>query len=73
MGRFALKDLGCPVSLRGAREYLAQHGWHVREDGRHLVCEGPPDDAGRPVIQFLTNCALFWPVPSWGQDRITPH
>jgi hypothetical protein len=53
MGRFGLEDLGYTISLRAAREYLAQHGWRVLEDGLRLVCEGPPDDEGRPIVQFL--------------------
>jgi len=53
MGRFSLKDLGQPVLLRGAREYLIQHGWQVVDEENRVVCKGPSDDSGRPIVQIL--------------------
>jgi len=64
MGRFSLKDLGQPVSLQGAREYLIRLGWQLIEEENRVVCKGPPDDSGRPIVQILpahesyADCAL---------------
>jgi hypothetical protein len=71
MGRFGLEDLGYKISLRAAREYLTQHGWRVQEDGLRLVCEGPPDDFGQPIVLFLPADQTYADYPLRLEDLIS--
>jgi len=71
MGRFTLRDLGQRVSLRAVREYLAHHAWHIREESQRLVCEGPPDDSGRPIVQFLPAEESYADYPLRLEDLIS--
>ncbi|HEX2988911.1 MAG TPA: hypothetical protein VHS06_12185 [Chloroflexota bacterium] len=71
MGRFTLRDLRQPISLRAARDYLAQHGWRIREDGQRLVCEGPADDESRPIVQFLPADESYSDYPLRLEDLIS--
>ncbi len=71
MGRFTLRDLGQTISLRAARGYLARHGWRIREDGLRLVCEGPDDDDGRPIVHFLPAEQSYADYPLRLEDLIS--
>ena len=70
MGRFGLEDLALTISLRAAREYLSQRGWRIREEGLRLVCEGPLDDEGRPILQFLPPDESYSDYPLRLEDLI---
>ncbi len=71
MGRFGLRDFGQTISLRAAREYLVQRGWRIREDGVRLVCEGPNDDDGRPILQILPADESYADYPLRLEDLIS--
>ena len=64
MGGFSLRDLGYRISLAGARDYLVRHGWQLSEEQDRIVCAGPPDDDGQPIVCVLP------PSESYGDFRL---
>ena len=53
--RFRVKEFGRPISLRQTLSYLDSQGWKTRSDRGVIACEGPADDAGKPIIAFVPN------------------
>lgn len=53
MNHFTLDDLGEVISSRAVLGYLAERHWQTRCDNRGIVCVGPPDDDGRPIVKIL--------------------
>lgn len=53
--RFRVKEFGRPISLRQALSYLDSRGWKTRSDHGLIVCEGPADDADKPITAFVPN------------------
>lgn len=70
MGRFTLRDLGQPVSLRGALDYLVRHGWRLSEELNRIVCAGPPDDSGNPIVCLLPPNESYSDCPLRLEDLI---
>ena len=52
---FRVKEFGRPISLRQALSYLGSRGWRTRNELGLIVCEGPADDAGKPITAFVPN------------------
>ena len=52
-GRFRLKDFGRSISLAEVVAYLTSQGWKTHPNRMLIVCEGPLDDAGLPIIAFV--------------------
>lgn len=53
--RFRVKEIGRPIWLREALPYLDARGWKRRDERGLIVCEGPADDAGDPIVAFVPN------------------
>lgn len=70
-GRFTLRSLNQPISPDAVREYLLAHGWATRVEGPLLICEGPTDDSGRPIIHFLPSDESYDDFPLRLEDLIT--
>ncbi len=51
--RFRLTDFGRSISLPEVAAYLSSQGWKTHPEGSLIVCEGPLDDAGQPIIAFV--------------------
>ena len=54
-GRFSLRDFGQTIHLEDVVRYLTEREWKMKRDeerGR-IWFEGPEDDAGAPILQYL--------------------
>ena len=70
-GRFSLRDLGQPPLHEAVMEYLRAHGWRTQQEGQHVRCEGPPDDEGQPIVQFLPKSERYADYPLRLEDLIS--
>jgi hypothetical protein len=54
-GRFSLKDFGRTPTIPGVLAYLEKAGWKTSrmQDRDVYRCEGPTDDRGEPIVQYL--------------------
>lgn len=71
-GRFSLRDFAPTIHLQDVVSYLTKRGWKMKrdEDRDQIWFEGPEDDAGNPILQYVPASEEYADYPLRVEDLI---
>lgn len=68
--RFRLSEFGKAISLSQTISYLDSNGWKIHVNEKPIRCEGPEDDAGKPIVAFIPSDDTLRDFPLRLEDLI---
>ncbi|NQT17887.1 MAG: hypothetical protein HQ582_34360 [Planctomycetes bacterium] len=71
-GRFSLRDFAPTIHLQDVVSYLTKRGWKMERDEERdqIWFQGPEDDAGNPILQYLPASEEYADYPLRVEDLV---